>query len=154
MQGGDIGEEGTVHVMRVALVWEGVCAEPPTDHPKAKERWARLRGGDENWERVVRSWTIHEKPLQRIYAMHLRGIPVDVVTYQGYEFGEALRDHLYRLLVDVSRVEYFESVDHFARALRISPDIQYVVDSDPARLAVYGHRARPTAMGEDWGQYI
>lgn len=155
MQGGDIGDEGHIHIMRIALVWEGVCAEPPVDHPKAKERWARLRGRDEDWERVVRSWTIHEKPLQRIYALHLKGVPVDIFTFVGPEFADALRDHLERLYVEVGRVEYYESADHVARMLRISPDVQYVIDSDPARLELYGrHKAKAAKMGDDWGQFI
>lgn len=154
MKGGDIGDEGGVHVIRVALVWEGVCAEPPRENPGLRERVARIRGREEDWEKVVRSWTVHEKPLGRIYAMHMRGIPVDIVTYLGYEYCEALRDYLEHLLVDVSRVEYFEDAEHFARALRISPDIQYVVDSDSARLKVYGHRAMAVRMGDDWGQFI
>lgn len=151
---GDIGDVGGIHVIRVALVWEGVCAEPPTQHAGLRERVARIRQRDEDWERAVRSWTVHEKPLGRIYAMHLRGIPVDMVTFQGYEFCEALRDYLDHLLVDVARCEFFEDAEHFARALRISPDIQYVVDSDPVRLKTYGHRAMAANMGDDWGQYI
>lgn len=141
--------------MRVVLVWEGVIATPPPERGlDLKERYRRLREKDTNWLRVVRSWEIHEKPLQRIYSLAIRGVPTDIVTYLGDEYADALRDHLDRMLIDVGRVEYFESAEHLARSLRISPDIQYVVDSDPARLAAYGRKALGVEMGDDWGRFI
>lgn len=144
--------------MRVALVWEGVCALPPEEPATTslRDRYRRFRdrGGEVNWERVVRSWQIMNKPLQRIYSLSIRDIPVDMITYLGEEYCDALRDYLDHLLISVARVEYFESPEHFARSLRIAPDIQYVVDSDPERLKVYGRRGLEVTIGEDWGMFI
>jgi hypothetical protein len=104
--------------------------------------------------RIGRSWEIFDAPLQRIYALYVRGVPVDIVTFLGEEYCDALRDHLDRLLVAVSRVENFESAEHLARSLRISPEIQYVVDSDPERLEHYGRRGMAVKRGDDWGMII
>jgi hypothetical protein len=135
--------------MRVVLVWEGVCAEPPSG--KARDRLSRLRG---DWGRIVRSWTIHEKPLQRIAWADARDMPVDIVTFEGEEYCEALVERLDRMHVAVARVDWYEDAQAFARDLRVSRDIQYVVDSDPARLALYGRRALAVNLGDDWGQLI
>ena len=152
MERGDIGEVGW-HPMRIVLIWEGVCASPP-ERPGLRERFAQRRGRSEDWDAAVRAWEVHEKPLQRVVAIDMRGIPVDIVTFLGEEYADALRDRLDRMHVPVTRVDWYEDVASFARDLRMSPDVQHVVDSDSERLKHYGRRGLAVQLGDDWGRFV
>lgn len=139
------------------LIWEGVCAKPPKSPQDVsfKDRLKRLQGREStNWAHVVRTWEIFEVPLARIYPMVGRGIAVDIVTFLGEEYCDALRDRLELMHVEPTRVDWYEDVASFARDLRTSPAIQYVVDSDPERLTYYGGRGLAATLGDDWGKYI
>lgn len=155
MERGDIGDARMSRVPRVVLIWEGVCAAPPEkDVQTMKDRFDRWTNKEVNWARIVRSWQIFEQPLQRIEAMAYRGIPVDIVTFLGEDYCDALRDRLDLMHVEPARVDWYEDAAAFARDLRTSRAIEYVVDSDPERLKLYGKRGMATTLGEDWGKFI
>jgi hypothetical protein len=154
---GDIGDLSMSRVQRIVLIWEGVCAKPPQSKQDVsfKDRLKRLQGREStNWHHVVRQWEIFELPLARIHAMTTRGTAVDVVTFLGEEYCNALRERLELMHVEPTRVDWYEDVASFARDLRTSPAVQYVVDSDPERLKRYGGRAMAATLGDDWGKYI
>lgn len=143
-------------VPRIVLIWEGVCAKPPEEAAVSfKDRYKRLVGREStNWMHVVRQWEIFEQPLGRIYAMTMRGMAVDIVTFLGEDYCDALRERLELMHVEPTRVDWYEDAASFARDLRTSAAVQYVVDSDPERLSHYGRRGLAATLGDDWGKYL
>jgi hypothetical protein len=149
MQGGDIAAGWESN--RVVLVWEGTCGTQPQGAAALRERMLRMRG---RWEEVVKMWGFIEAPLQRAFALAYKNIPVDTITFIDPEFAEALEAMLERIGARIHRVEWYENPEDYARVLNVSRDVTYVVDSDPKRLAIFGHRALPVVHGEDFGQWI
>lgn len=132
MQGGDISNGFQPCLL---VVFEGLLGIPPETETR-KRRW-KLRKPTAR-EQVAE----HEINILLLHQIRRTPYPVEVVTFQGPEFAEAVEQRLEDLHALVRRV-WATSPQELARIHLQLPDIAAIYDPDPQRaLLTYGSLGR------------
>lgn len=129
---GDISNEV---VARLVMVFEGLLGLFTDPKAQAKYDRAVKRG---KWKEAADAFTINEIVAKHVWDLTWRrGYNLDIVTYLGVDFAEALQSKLERENLPVSRV-YASTPTLFSRELAFRPDIAHVYDGDTSRVFTYG----------------
>lgn len=134
MQGGDISNEVSP---RLLIVFEGLLGILPDSKARAAESVARKA---RRWKRAVKTYEINEPMARAIWDVTWRyHQSVDVVTYLGDEFADALRDRLDEESLPIGHVM---ATEHhlLARRLAYAPDIAAVYHANPEHRFTYGSK--------------
>jgi hypothetical protein len=136
MRGNDLAN---VVVPRDVLVFEGLLGLLPDVRTRAVEAKFRKRG---KWKQAVACYEINELLARKVWDLTWRfSFEVDLLTYLGYEFAEALAARMDREAMPFHRV-YHEKPELLARTLAIQPDIRNVYDPDPGHQFSFGSKGR------------
>lgn len=136
MQGGDISNEV---VPRLVIVFENLLGLLPSKVDEAKlASYLRFR----RWKRAANLFTLNEMLAARIWDVTWRlNFSVDVITYIGPEFAEALEHRIDREGLPVGHV-WHEDPYVLARKLAYMPHVACVYDPDPRHQFTYGSKGR------------
>jgi hypothetical protein len=92
--------------------------------------------------RPVSGWVLYDDMVKRIlWLFHKKDVHIEVVTYLGDDFAEALAEWLDDEMVPVSRV-WSTTPGALARNIAYMPDLACVYDPDPSRWLSYGSFGR------------
>lgn len=123
------GDLGTWVQNRVIVVIEAVLCTPKYERKLLRKH---LTDPDQwNWSLVAIKSIVDR--------MNRLNSPVDLITYLGDDFRDTAADWLERYDVPVSSIA---SVDFgaFTESLKWRPEVMYVFDDDPDRIAHYGQK--------------
>lgn len=136
MKGNDLDNR---QVPRDVLVWEGLLGLIPD--PRIQEQEAKFRKR-EKWEQAVACYEMNELLARRIWDLVMRfSIEMELLTYLGIEFREALAERMEREGMPFNRV-WSDKPNLLARRIATMPDIRNIYDPDPNHQFLYGHRGR------------
>lgn len=123
---------------RLIVVFEGLLGLLPIE----KEKRANILAKIGQWKRVVELYEINDMLARHIWDQTKRhSRQVDVVTYKGVQFAEAVSDKLDEEMLPVGRV--WSTEPHLlSRSIAWRPDIAAIYDPDPQHLLTYGSKAR------------
>ena len=136
MYKGDISNEVSP---RLVVVFEGLLGVLPNARVRAAESVARKA---RRWKKAVSLWEINELAGRAIWDVTMRKHQtVDVATYLGEEFAEALAERLDDENLPISKV--WATEPHLlARELAYRPDLAAIYDPNPAHQFTYGGKGR------------
>jgi hypothetical protein len=134
MQGGDISNEVSP---RLVVVFEGLLGNLPTSRTRAGEAVARRA---HQWKRAVKAYEINE-PLAHVIwdTVWRHRYSVDVITYLGDEFAEALEWRLDIEGLPIGRI-WADEPKKLARRLAHMPDVAAIFDNE--NHLIYGSKGR------------
>ena len=132
---------------RLIVVFEGLLGILPIEKEKRANVLSRLG----QWKRVVDLYVINDMLARHIWDQTRRhSRQVDVVTYKGVQFSEAVSAKLDDEMLPIGRVWHTEP-HLLARSIAWRPDIAAIYDPDPQHQLTYGSKGRllsPKALGE------
>lgn len=124
---------------RLVVVFEGLLGLLPTPRARGAESLARKA---HQWTRAVRQYEINELAAKKIWDVTWRkGHTIDVITWLGDDFAEALQSRLDDENLPVSRV-YSTEPHHLARSITYQLDIAAIYDPDPSHAFTFGGKGR------------
>lgn len=136
MQKGELSNEV---LPRIYVVFEGLVGVLPDARHKALEALHRRRG---HWDKAVNQYTLSintKQGLRDIYWRH--HYRVDVLTFYGNDFADAVRDRL-----DSANLLFGDVVAYDPQELQYEltydRSILAVLDPDPAHVLTYGSKGR------------
>jgi hypothetical protein len=136
------GELSNQVLPRVYIVFEGLVGILPDAKHKALEALHRKR---KHWDKAVNQYTLNEPTKQGVRDLYWRhNFRVDVLTFHGPDFADAVRDRLDQkniLLGDV--VAYDEG--ELMYELTYDRSILAVLDPAPERMLRWGSKGRYTS---------
>lgn len=125
---------------RLVVVFEGLLGLLPNPRARAAESLARKA---HQWKRAVRQYEMNELAAKKIWDVTWRkGHSVDVITWLGDDFAEALQVRLDDENLPINRV-YAAEPHQLARSLAYAPDIAAIYDPDPRHSFTFGGKCRP-----------
>lgn len=124
---------------RILIVWENLLGLVPAKTDQAKlTTYLRLH----RWKRAAQLFQINEPLAARIWYVQWKlRYSVDVVTYIGPEFRDALEERLADEDLPIGHVRY-EQPHKLARHLAYEPATAAVYDPDPSHRFTYGSKGR------------
>jgi hypothetical protein len=144
MWGNDIQEYAPISQ---ALVFEGLLATPPTGASKALEL---LRRRKNDWDGVLRTWTVNELPLKALSdSINRLGLGTDIYTFLDPEAPDAIDKWLMRKGVSTP-VYFYESPEMLEYDLRFQRAVRVVYTSDEEVAKVLGFRAQVVSPDRAW----
>lgn len=121
---------------RILLVAEGALIGLADD--KMFDKWVARR----RWDKAVECWFINELMARQIlYLYWKKDVNIELVTFIGQEFCDALRTRMERESIPVSMV-WFTTPTILARRIAYMPDLSSIYDPDPDRWLLYGSKGR------------
>jgi hypothetical protein len=101
----------------------------------------------------VDGWVLHEMMVRQIlWLFHKKDVNIEVVTYLGDEFGEALAEWLDDEGVPVAKV-WSTTPGALARNIAYMPDLAAVYDANAERWLSYGSFGRYLERVQDFGDF-
>jgi len=136
MQGGDISNEISP---RLLIVWENLLGLLPTKADEAKaSTYLRFK----RYSRAVDVFTLNAALADRIWDVTWRfKYSVDVITWLGPEFADALRGRLDHEDLPIGHITA-EDPQQFARRLAYLQHVAAIYDPDPSHRFTFGARGR------------
>lgn len=120
----------------ILLVFEGSLGILEKENKKEFYR-AFTRGW---WDQAVSCFTFHDLMSAKIWAVHARkGVAIEVVTFIGVEFGDALAQRIDAENLPVRRT-WGTTVPQLARKIAYMPDLAAIYDPDPQHQFTWGHK--------------
>ena len=121
------------------VVFEGLFGLLPDVKIKGIEAKFQKRG---KWKEAVGCYEINELLARKVWDLVWRfSIELDLLTYLGYDFAEALKERMDNERMPFSRV-YHEQPQRLARSLATQVDIRTIYDPDPSHQFLYGGKGR------------
>jgi len=137
MERGQLGIENRVSTVFIFENLIGHLQRPKTEFVYLKTR---------QWKQAVSCWVFDQHVCDYIYGLISRyDVPVDVVTWHGTEFAEALHTKLWDHRVPVRNTN---SADYSSLSPWVATDttISTVYDPDPNHRFGYGYKARDFSL--------
>jgi hypothetical protein len=123
----------------IVIVWENLLGLLPSPADRAKESAARRM---RRWKSAVNAYTLNEVLAKHMWDLTWRANKtLDVLTYLGDDFREALEDRIDRENLPVRHV-YGYSPAQLAREIAYMRDLEAIFDPDPSRRFTYGGKGR------------
>lgn len=123
---------------RLIVVFEGLLGILPIE----KEKRALMLSRIGQWRRVVDLYEINDMLARHIWDQTRRySRQVDVVTYSGVQFAEAVQAKLDDEMLPIGKVWHTEP-HILSRSIAWRPDIAAIYDPDPQHLLTYGSKGR------------
>lgn len=126
-------------VPRDIVVWEGLMGLLPDERLRLREAKFRERG---KWAQAVALYTINEGLARRLwYLVWHHSNEVDLLTYHGREFAQALEKRIEREDLPFRSV-WSEKPSVLARNIALLPHVRSIYDPDPNHQFLYGAKTR------------
>lgn len=139
MKGNDLAN---FPVPKDILVFEGLLGYLPDAKIARVEAKFRAKG---KWDQAVACYQINELLARKVWDLTWRQtgsfIDLELITYLGYEFAQALERRMDRESMPFSSV-WYEDPNVLARSLALRPDIRTVYDPDPDHRFRFGGKGR------------
>lgn len=136
MRGNDLSNRV---VPRDVVVWEGLVGVIPDVKIAAQEAKFRKKS---KWTRAVACYEINELLARKVWQVTWQGsLQLDLLTYHGPEFAEALEARMDRENMPFSRV-WSEEPARLARSLATMVDIRTIYDPFPDHRFLYGGKGQ------------
>ena len=139
------GELSSEVLPRVYIVFEGLVGVLPDTKSRALEALHRKR---KNWDKAVNQYDLSEATKQGLRDVYWRyHYRVDVLTFYGRDFADAVRDRL-----DTANLLFGDVVAYDLQELQYEltydRSILAVLDPDPAHVLSYGSKGRTVSPGQ------
>jgi hypothetical protein len=136
VQGGDISNEVSP---RLVVVFENLLGLLPTKAHEAKvSTYLKFK----RYQRAVNVFELNELLARRIWDVTWRlKFSVDVVTYVGDEFAEAVRERIDREDLPIGHV-WHKTPQVLARELAYMPHVAAIYDPNPSHQFTFGSKGR------------
>lgn len=136
MQGNDLSNQV---VPRLVVVWEHLLGLLPSKTDEAKvSTYLRLK----RWKRAVGVYQINEPLAHRIWDVSFRlNFSVDVITWLGPQFCDALRERLDDEDLPIHHVTY-STPNVYARKLAYMPYVAAIYTPDEKHQFLFGSKGR------------
>jgi hypothetical protein len=142
VKGNDLGNRV---VPKDVLLFEGLLGFLPNERTAKAEAKFRAKG---KWGLAVACYETNELLARKIWDLTFRQassfIDLQLLTYLGFEFAEALEERMDKEGMPFSRV-WSEEPHVLARSIAVRPDIRTIYDPNPEHVFLYGGRGRHLA---------
>lgn len=133
------GELSNERLPRVLIVFEGLVGVLPDAKTRALEALARKR---KKWEQSVGYYQLNVPTSRGLRDMYYRHrTRVDVITFVGPDFADAIRDRLDSRNLLFGDVHYY-TAEELLSDLTYDQSILGVLDPDPSHALRYGSKGR------------